>query len=365
MIPITRIELFIDAIINGTTPPPPQTRIERYLGDIAAGRTASLTPKVRAECYLSKISGQQSVDVPVPQVRAEYWLAKKAGMSVATPTPITRLEYWLDEWINGGGGSHTATVTGTSPLTINAISAPIEALIQYGKCVQNGTPTPDAPVDIVCNNGTLVYDADSGAVRPSGTPEVLTITGANQLDYEPQTASVETLLGAGSHADEQDIISGEVTRRMCVYVVSGNEPLTLSSSGRVYFTDTGQVPNLNGLPNASFDAICTHFSYNTGRQVSSLADLQFLANGTGTPNKKNGRLAFRYDEVFTTVDAAQAWFRAQRAAGTPVIVVYTVKDATRESAAAQPLNTAAGRNTIAADAPISGVDMSVTYKTGG
>ena len=27
-------------------------------------------------------------------------------------------------------------------------------VVIYGKCVQDGTPTPDAPVDIVCNNNT-------------------------------------------------------------------------------------------------------------------------------------------------------------------------------------------------------------------
>lgn len=48
------------------------------------------------------------------------------------------------------------TVTGTAPITLtNAISHPIHSLTQYGKCVQDGTPTPAAPVDIVCNNGVL------------------------------------------------------------------------------------------------------------------------------------------------------------------------------------------------------------------
>lgn len=48
------------------------------------------------------------------------------------------------------------TVTGTAPLVLeNAIAAAIKSLKQFGKCEQNGTPTPDAPVDILCNNGAL------------------------------------------------------------------------------------------------------------------------------------------------------------------------------------------------------------------
>ena len=50
------------------------------------------------------------------------------------------------------------TVTGTSPLVLeNAVEAAIKSLKQYGKCEQDGTPTPDAPVDIMCNNGAIKY----------------------------------------------------------------------------------------------------------------------------------------------------------------------------------------------------------------
>lgn len=64
---------------------------------------------------------------------------------------------WLHAILGGGGSSGTlVTVTGVSPLTlVNALARPIKSLVQYGKCVQNGTPTPDAPVDILCNNGAL------------------------------------------------------------------------------------------------------------------------------------------------------------------------------------------------------------------
>lgn len=60
--------------------------------------------------------------------------------------------------IRGGGGHSWAwqLLTGTAPLTLpSAVSHPLKSLTQYGLCVQDGTPTPDAPVPILCNNGEI------------------------------------------------------------------------------------------------------------------------------------------------------------------------------------------------------------------
>lgn len=68
--------------------------------------------------------------------------------------------HWLFEAFRpaGGGSGTILTVTGVSPLAlVNALAAPIHSLTQYGKCEQSGTPTPDSPVDIMTNNGRLVF----------------------------------------------------------------------------------------------------------------------------------------------------------------------------------------------------------------
>lgn len=65
------------------------------------------------------------------------------------------------------GASSNLIVSGLSPLAlVNALAKPIKSLVQTGKCVQNGTPTPSAPVDMVCNNGALRMVHRSGL--PSG-----------------------------------------------------------------------------------------------------------------------------------------------------------------------------------------------------
>ena len=153
--PIYRVEHFLDTIVNGSANPyDPIYRIEKYLAKIAGEDVEVPTPIYRVEMYLAYLCGMD-VTIPDPIYRIEMYLAKKCGMEVETPVPIYRIEYWLAEWAEQSGGTWT-TITGVSPLALaNALAHSIKSLTQYGKCVQASTPTPSAPVDIVCNNGAL------------------------------------------------------------------------------------------------------------------------------------------------------------------------------------------------------------------
>lgn len=106
--PITRIEVFLDGIVNGSSVPESITRIETMLNNIIEGDVVSLMPITRIECYLAKISGADVV-IPDPITRIETFLAKIAGADVETPMPITRIEWWLNEWANGGDPLTTFT----------------------------------------------------------------------------------------------------------------------------------------------------------------------------------------------------------------------------------------------------------------
>lgn len=102
-------------------------------------------------------------------------------------------------------------LTGNSPLSLpNAVAKPIKSLIQYGLCTQDGTPTPDAPVDIMCNNGALKWDSVNQRVYSDGTPEVLTVSGPNLLNAATNiTGKYITGSGgisAGSDAQYTDLI---------------------------------------------------------------------------------------------------------------------------------------------------------------
>ena len=84
--------------------------------------------------------------------------------------------------INGGGASYIIDkITGALPITISgAIRSGILSLVQHGKVEQSGTPTPSAPVDIVCNNGAVRMVHRSGL--PSGY-KLLEYVGGNGSRY--------------------------------------------------------------------------------------------------------------------------------------------------------------------------------------
>lgn len=101
--PITRVESYLDAIVNNGIPPTEDiTRIETFLQAIYDNQVCQLTPITRIEMFLGKISGQDIV-LPEPITRVEMYLAAIAGEDAELPeTPITRLEMYLAEWADSG-----------------------------------------------------------------------------------------------------------------------------------------------------------------------------------------------------------------------------------------------------------------------
>ena len=144
--PITRIEEYLDAIVDGGTPPLEDvTRVETFLDCIYNSQVCALTPVTRIETYLAKISGA-SVTLPdEPVTRVEQYLAKIAGEDVAIPDePVTRIEEWLAEWANGGSPEY-ATVTGSIASFVTLRAAPLKELVVDIEPVQSGSgdPSPD------------------------------------------------------------------------------------------------------------------------------------------------------------------------------------------------------------------------------
>lgn len=64
---------------------------------------------------------------------------------------------WFYKAVAGGAKWIWEVISGNAPLSLPSAKAhAIKTLTQYGLCTQASTPTPDAPVDIVCNNGRVV-----------------------------------------------------------------------------------------------------------------------------------------------------------------------------------------------------------------
>ena len=230
MTPQNRIEQYLAAIKAAWTgetplpeyPPEPAWRIESFLAAILSavkGDSPVLScpdPVWNIEAFGRAIYDALTVaspawPCPVPTNNTEmilYAIYKAVSDSgeEATPLPAWNIERWLLAVYEAAkeGGDTKATVAGVAPITLSdAISAAIISLTRYGICTQDGTPTPDAPVDIMCNNGALKWDSVNQRVYADGTPEVLTVGGPNLLNTATNiTGKYITKSGSISNGDD-------------------------------------------------------------------------------------------------------------------------------------------------------------------
>lgn len=158
--------------------------------------------------------------------------------------------------IGGGGSSILKTITGISPLTITDIaSRGIKSLTQFGKCGQNGTPTPSVPVDITCNNGVIKFSPNICDVKESTVSIGYYIASTGTVRQDPNNW----------------LYSEYVT-------VKPNTKYTLSADTALYFLSISEysTPTNNGFirRNASPTGSNTSLSITTG------ANTQYIRFGS-------------------------------------------------------------------------------------
>lgn len=168
------------------------------------------------------------------------------------------------------------------------------------------------------------------------------------------TASVPDLFSVGDYADEIEIISGGITRKVGMTILTGEETgWALSDSGTTH-RFRGTKPSDCHTPASRAPSVCTHFKYvSTGSAVGGM----FI-----------GASSYWYfiptDQTIDTAEKWTAWLKAQYAAGTPVIVLYPLKEETTESVTPQPLNTAAGDNGVSVTANVEPIQLEAVYMKG-
>ena len=178
------------------------------------------------------------------------------------------------------------------------------------------------------------------------------------VSLNDQTAVARDLLSCGdNYVDEQNITTGEVTRKVGYKIFDGTENWNTysgtSASGYAY-----RIVN-NHLQENTYLPFCTHFKAVQGNvAVSSMKTGEFKCLNSGDT------LFFISDQ--TTLENWKNYLAAQYSAGTPVIVVYPLATSTTETVAAQTnLQTIAGNNTLTiTQAAIDGLQMEVTYSAG-
>lgn len=218
--PITRIESYLDAIVNSGTPPLEDiTRIETFLQAIYDNQVCALTPITRIEMFLGKISGQDIV-LPEPITRIELYLAAIAGEDVELPEePITRIEMYLSDWADSGDWT---TISGAIVEFITQRAHKLKSCVVSISPIQDlshGDPSPTNICPISGWDGVTVYD-----------------TGKNLLGIELTDYWLSTTTGLPEETTGYSV-SGFIK-------VKANEPVAISKTGssRRWFYDKYKNP---------------------------------------------------------------------------------------------------------------------------
>lgn len=184
-----------------------------------------------------------------------------------------------------------------------------------------------------------------------GTKEVISINN--------QTASAEDLLQITNYADEQDIISGEVIRRIGVKVLDGTENWVKESDNGTQFylvIDDMELFRTSDRGNL----LCSHFSvYSDTPMINNTIQTSQLVS----PPNYYPIIKIKNDSIIPgDANDFKRFLAEEYNAGTPVIVLYVLDEETAEQVNPQQLNTVAGNNTITVTAEVGNIPLEAKYK---
>lgn len=203
--------------------------------------------------------------------------------------------------------------------------------------------------------------SDPVEIYTDGTVETIT-------DALGNTATAEILLNANIYTDEQEIISGAVTRNVGIKVLDGTEEWTYSSG----WSDTTHkcfyvtLDSIKQQTNSSNECLCSHFEwYSRDDLYADKTIIGGCVSGYISTNPESGKaLTIRVSSSIaeSATDFTQ-WLADQYAAGTPVIVIYPLATATTESVTGQTLQVQDGDNTLEiTQASLSGLELEAQYQ---
>ena len=250
-----------------------------------------------------------------------------------------------------GGTTYTVSYSATKKIKVYLKKNTDQSGVLQG---ESQTSVSFIPADsgwyrIVLNNATGYASANVTNIQIE--------VGSTATDYEAyteQTASVENLFKIAAnnyyadYTDEQNIISGIVTRKVGVKVLNGTEDWGYSSPVHTVKISDAVTTELRKTP-----LLCTHYPIiDDGRSFNNTPDkTMFFTSGKNLGIKDSTK----------TSEQMKAWLAAQYANGTPVVIVYPLAEPTTEQVTAQHL-TARDTATITAQTDnISDISLEVQY----
>ena len=288
------------------------------VGDVEAGSSDVLTQlreTVQAQTAAVEAVGAAQIDAVeeaganATQEAKDAVAAQGAATLATIPEDYTALANTVDKLTRDRAAAIVCEAEGEAVQVQDASNDPLIGLRIFGRSTQNGTPTPDAPVEIVSLPAPVVTvsDGSGGNVQtltvttPDGLPGIPVDSGGNYTDANGQQWV----------ADEVDLARGVYVQRVTPYTVTGAEDWYLSA---VQTGDTMRFDvNLSLEPGAgAVNAVCAYFP-NAGANV---AGVWCLVNEV--------HLALRVKWHYATLEEFKAFLAERYAANEPVVVYYAL-----------------------------------------
>lgn len=227
--------------------------------------------------------------------------------------------------------SATASVENKKTVSIRGTGHNIEVLKVGGRTVQDGVPTPDAPVDV---KGVGDYDEETGKYKiPVSCNGEITNIYLDSPVFEGESA---------------DLIGGTKSTNFDITVLTGDEPNWQTDKAGLYRV-AGAI-NSVGYTSPGF---CTHFP-KLGSIYNELYD-----SGKVAYNNSTQAIIFSYPEK-TTLDDFRAFVRDQYSKGSPITVISVKTTADTESFDAPPIPTTSDNNELTIDTEVTPSSIDIT-----
>ena len=218
----------------------------------------------------------------------------------------------------------------------DAIDQFLVGLRVFGKTTQDGTPTPDAPVELESVENPTVTVNDQTLLVPYTLRGVPVTSGGNYTDANGQQWI----------CDEVDFARGVYVKRVDLKEITQDARFTISPYGdagyyRFVITDVDSAIG-NQVP-----CMCSHFERKYEWEQNRVYT---YVTGDG-PSK-----AYLFSNMWTSASAFTTWLKEQKDNGTPLIYVYQIGEpvetplSAEELAAYASLRTYRGNTTVSNDA---------------
>lgn len=192
----------------------------------------------------------------------------------------------------------------------------------------DAVPSPDNPMDIVCNNGVIKRHIDAeGWSLQNGTP-----SPDNPIEIQNYTQGNMILRGIGDYKDVYNSSTKTITRKIGVKVFDGTEDWLWSDNAnapaRLTVPETISVSHTDNAP-----FICSHFESTFWDNLTiSTRTIPYIAVNQ-TTNASVRRMVFtvRWNENITDLESWKQFLADQYSAGTPVVVYYPLATETTET----------------------------------